>query len=74
MTEQLDIRPATQADIPQLTDIYNHYIEHTAVTFDLEPWSVEDRMVWFQQFSNSQDDQSLHRCYVAVDAYILHLR
>ncbi|MDG1204742.1 MAG: GNAT family N-acetyltransferase [Pseudomonadales bacterium] len=69
MTEQLDIRPATQADIPQLTDIYNHYIEHTAVTFDLEPWSVEDRMVWFQQFSNSQDDQSLHRCYVAVDAH-----
>ena len=68
MTEQLDIRPASQADIHQLTDIYNHYVEHTAITFDLAPWSVKDRTLWFQQFADSKDKNAPHRCYVAVDA------
>ena len=68
MAEQLDIRLATDQDIHQLTDIYNHYVENTAITFDLEPWSVTERAVWFQQFTAPQDSQAIHRCYVAVDA------
>lgn len=67
MTEQLDIRPATEEDVQQLTDIYNHYVENTAITFDLERWSVEQRTKWFQQFTHAQDKQAIHRCYVAVD-------
>jgi phosphinothricin acetyltransferase len=48
---ELRIRPAVLADLPRLTEIYNHYVIHTPVTFDIEPYSVEKRAVWFQQFS-----------------------
>jgi phosphinothricin acetyltransferase len=44
-------RTATRADIPRLTEIYNHYVIHTPVTFDLEPYTVERRMEWFAQFA-----------------------
>ena len=36
----LRIRAATTADLPRLTEIYNHYVIHTAVTFDIEPYTV----------------------------------
>ena len=35
------IRPAKRADLPRLTEIYNHYVIHTPVTFDVEPYTVE---------------------------------
>ena len=44
------IRPAARADLPRLTEIYNHYVLHTPVTFDVEPYSVEKRAAWFDQF------------------------
>jgi len=47
----LRIRPADRADLPRLTEIYNHYVIHTPVTFDLEPYTVERRAAWFEQFS-----------------------
>jgi phosphinothricin acetyltransferase len=45
------IRPAERSDLPQLTEIYNHYVVHTPVTFDLEPHTVEARTAWFEQFA-----------------------
>jgi len=45
------IRPASRADLPRLTEIYNHYVVHTPVTFDLEPYTVERRVAWFEQFA-----------------------
>jgi len=45
------IRPADRTDLPRLTEIYNHYVMHTPVTFDLEPYTVERRAAWFEQFS-----------------------
>jgi phosphinothricin acetyltransferase len=47
----LRIRPADRADLPRLTEIYNHYVIHTPVTFDLEPYTVEQRAAWFEQFA-----------------------
>src|SRR5579859_387225 len=44
-------RPALRADLPRLTEIYNHYVIHTPVTFDLEPYTVERRAAWFEQFA-----------------------
>ena len=41
------IRLAREADLPALTDIYNHYVLHTPITFDLQPFSVEQRREWF---------------------------
>jgi phosphinothricin acetyltransferase len=45
------IRPATIDDLPRIVEIYNHYVVHTAVTFDLKPVTVEDRRPWFDQFA-----------------------
>lgn len=46
----VSIRPAVLADLPRLTEIYNHYIIHTPITFDVEPKTVESRRSWFEQF------------------------
>ncbi|HET9166547.1 MAG TPA: GNAT family N-acetyltransferase, partial [Candidatus Angelobacter sp.] len=45
------IRPANRADLPRLTEIYNHYVIHTPVTFDVEPYTVERRVAWLEQFA-----------------------
>lgn len=44
------IRVAGKADLPRLTEIYNHYVIHTPVTFDVEPYTLERRAAWFEQF------------------------
>jgi phosphinothricin acetyltransferase len=49
----MHIRPAEPGDLPRLTEIYNHYVIHTPVTFDLEPYTVEGRQAWFAQFGSS---------------------
>ena len=36
------IRPVNLNDIQSITDIYNHYIEHTAFTFDEKPLSLKE--------------------------------
>ena len=46
----LRIRPAVRADLPRLTEIYNYYVVHTPVTFDVEPYTVERREGWYVQF------------------------
>lgn len=56
------IRPIVQDDLPALLAIYNHYIETTAVTFDLEPKTLEQRQAWLDSFSPS----GRHQCFVAV--------
>jgi len=44
-------RPARRDDLPRLTEIYNHYVLTTPVTFDVEPYTVERRIPWFEQFA-----------------------
>lgn len=48
---QARIRPAVIGDLPRLTEIYNHYVIHTAVTFDVEAQTLEQRTKWFAQFA-----------------------
>ena len=57
------VREATADDLQQIVDIYNHYIVHTPITFDLAPMTVADRREWFGQFSST----GRHRLFVAVD-------
>jgi phosphinothricin acetyltransferase len=47
---EVSIRTAARGDLPRLTEIYNHYVIHTPVTFDIEPYTVEKRAAWFDQF------------------------
>jgi phosphinothricin acetyltransferase len=50
---EVRIRPAERRDLPRLTEIYNHYVVNTPVTFDVEPYTVERREFWFAQFSET---------------------
>jgi phosphinothricin acetyltransferase len=64
----LRIRPSLRSDLPRLTEIYNHYVVNTPVTFDLEPYLPEQRAPWFAQFAET----GRHRLLVAEeDAAIL---
>jgi phosphinothricin acetyltransferase len=44
------VRDATRADLPAIVAIYNQAIDATVATFDLEPFTVEERVAWFEQF------------------------
>ena len=48
---ELCVRPAVRGDLPRLTEIYNHYIVNTPITFDIETYTVEQRESWFSQFA-----------------------
>lgn len=51
--DKVNIRAASRTDLPRLTEIYNHFVIHTPVTFDVEPYSVEKRAAWLQQFAST---------------------
>ena len=59
--QTLVLRTAVEADLPSVTGIYNHYIRETPITFDLEPFSVEQRRSWFRGFA----PRGRHRLVVA---------
>jgi phosphinothricin acetyltransferase len=66
-SEAIRIRPALLSDLPRLTEIYNHYVIHTPITFDLVPHTVEGRVAWFEQFASS----GRHRLLVAEENAIV---
>jgi len=45
------IRPASIDDLPYLAEIYNYYVVHSAVSFDIDPVTMDERREWFQQFA-----------------------
>ena len=57
------LRSALRSDLPRLTEIYNHYVSHTSITFDLAPHTVEARVPWFEQFATT----GRHRLLVAEE-------
>ncbi|MGH7947766.1 MAG: GNAT family N-acetyltransferase, partial [Candidatus Binataceae bacterium] len=50
---EVTVSPARRADLPRLTQIYNHYIETTPITFDMKPHTVEGRARWFDEHSSA---------------------
>jgi phosphinothricin acetyltransferase len=61
------VRTAVAGDLPALTDIYNHYVVNTAITFDLQPFTPEGRRAWFDEHSPT----GRHRLLVAADEGIV---
>ncbi len=59
---EVEIRPVEQSDLPALLDIYNHYVIHTPITFDLEPRTLAQRREWLDHFRPA----GRHRCFVAA--------
>lgn len=58
------IRHCVKADLDTVNAIYNHYVLHTSITFDIEPWSLERRKEWFGGF----DTTGRHQLFVAEEA------
>jgi len=56
------VRPAVEADLAALTEIYNHYVLHTAITFDLQAFTPEQRRPWFDAHAGGR-----HRLIVAEE-------
>ena len=47
---RLTVRDATAADLPAINDIYNAYIVDRHTSFDLEPWTIDERTAWFARY------------------------
>ena len=56
------IRRVEPGDLPALTDIYNHYVRETPITFDIEPRTLVQRQVWLDSFAPA----GRYQCFVAV--------
>ncbi len=46
------IRPAEAADLPAIADIYNDAVLNSTATFEVEPWTPEQRDRWFREHSH----------------------
>jgi phosphinothricin acetyltransferase len=55
------VRRAERRDLARIVEIYNHYVETTAITFDVKPYSEAEREPWFAQFAAS----GRHQLFVA---------
>ncbi len=60
----ITIRPAQLADLPRITEIHNHYVLNTHITFDVRPYTPEQRLAWFHEHS----DARRYRLLVAEDS------
>lgn len=57
------IRPGALNDLPQITEIHNYYVQNTHITFDIRPFTPEQRVPWFHEHS----DGRRHRILVAEE-------
>ncbi len=59
----LIVRPAERRDLQQITEIYNHYILTTPITFDIGVVTPEQRVEWFEEHTRG----SRYRLMVAQE-------
>jgi phosphinothricin acetyltransferase len=45
------LRLATEADLPAINAIYNHYVVHSTCTYQIAPETAEARLHWFRKRS-----------------------
>ncbi|MGW1745826.1 N-acetyltransferase family protein [Streptomyces sp. NPDC002092] len=61
---EVQVRPGVEEDLDALTDLYNHYVRETPITFDTAVFTPEERLPWL--LSHPVDGP--HRLMVATDA------
>jgi phosphinothricin acetyltransferase len=63
MSEPTDVqvRAGREEDLTALTDIYNHYVRETPITFDVNPITPDERRPWLL----SHPEDGPHRLLVA---------
>lgn len=57
------VRPGRERDLAGIVEVINHYVLHTPITFDVDPFTVETRRPWFEQFA----DTGRYRLWVAAE-------
>ena len=62
------IRPVVQNDLRALLDIYNHYVRHTHITFEIEPRTLEQQKDWYAHFGAT----GRYQCFVAEVGTTVH--
>jgi phosphinothricin acetyltransferase len=60
---EVQVRAGAEADLNCLTDIYNHYVRETPITFDTTVFTPEQRRSWL----HSHPEDGPHRLLVAQD-------
>ncbi|WP_427925374.1 N-acetyltransferase family protein [Streptomyces sp. cg40] len=60
---EVQVRPGAEDDLVALTDIYNHYVRETPITFDTAAFTPEERRPWLL----SHPEDGPYRLKVAVD-------
>jgi phosphinothricin acetyltransferase len=58
---EVRVRRAAREDLARITEIYNHYVVTTPITFDVSPYSVAEREPWFAQFG----ERGRHQLFIA---------
>ncbi|MFJ8110372.1 GNAT family N-acetyltransferase [Streptomyces sp. NPDC096132] len=61
---EVQVRPGVEGDLEALTDLYNHYVRETPITFDTAVFTPEERRPWLL----SHPEDGPYRLKVAVDA------
>ncbi|MFJ5266285.1 GNAT family N-acetyltransferase [Streptomyces sp. NPDC088387] len=60
---EVQVRPGAEADLVALTELYNHYVRETSITFDTEIFTPEERRPWLL----SHPEDGPHRLMVATE-------
>ncbi|MET7567178.1 N-acetyltransferase family protein [Streptomyces sp. NPDC005492] len=60
---EVQVRPGVESDLDALTDLYNHYVRETPITFDTAAFTPEERRPWLL----SHPEDGPYRLKVAVD-------
>ncbi|MGW7368193.1 N-acetyltransferase family protein [Streptomyces sp. NPDC054841] len=60
---EVQVRAGSEVDLPALTELYNHYVRDTAITFDTAVFTPEQRLPWLR----SHPEDGPHRLLVAQD-------
>lgn len=60
---EVQVRPGVESDLEALTDLYNHYVRETPITFDTAVFTPEERRPWLL----SHPEDGPHRLMVAVE-------
>ncbi|MFF7761289.1 GNAT family N-acetyltransferase [Streptomyces griseorubiginosus] len=62
---EVQVRPGVEGDLEALTDLYNHYVRETPITFDTAAFTPEERRPWLL----SHPEDGPYRLMVATDIH-----
>ncbi|MGI5139391.1 N-acetyltransferase family protein [Streptomyces sp. CA-106110] len=63
---EVQVRPGVEGDLVALTDIYNHYVRETPITFDTLIFTPEERRPWL--LSHPEDGPHLLKVAVTPES------